>query len=122
MWGRWTDGTYHRGTISNVDTQIHIRFNDGDTISHDVHDQTAALADVQPDPEVVQTGSRVIAQFHGSAKFYAGRIMKVDRANPSNPRCDIQFDDGDKDLVNINAIRMLPEITPSGTHDFVGYI
>ncbi|XP_031574224.1 uncharacterized protein LOC116308015, partial [Actinia tenebrosa] len=63
VWGRWSDGTYHRGTISNVDTQVHIKFNDGDTISHDAHDQAAVVADVNPDPEVVQVGSRVIAQF-----------------------------------------------------------
>jgi len=110
VWGRWTDGTYHRGTISNVDCQVHIKFNDGDTISHNISDQTAVLADVNPDLEAVQIGSRVIAQYRDSARYYTGRVMKVDKANPRDPTFDIHFDDGDKGPAKLNQIQMLPEL------------
>ncbi|KAK3747930.1 hypothetical protein QZH41_008849, partial [Actinostola sp. cb2023] len=115
VWGRWTDGTYHRGTISNVDCQVHIKFNDGDTISHNISDQTAVLADVNPDLEAVQIGSRVIAQYRDSARYYTGRVMKVDKANPRDPTFDIHFDDGDKGPAKLNQIRMLPELVSMPT-------
>ncbi|EDO30387.1 predicted protein [Nematostella vectensis] len=113
VWGRWTDGTYHRGTITNVDSKIHIKFNDGDTISHDIADTTAVLADVKPDPQVLKPGSRVIAQFQNRAKYYTGRVTEVNSRDVLAPTCHIQFDDGDKEWAGVHQIRMLPEVKPA---------
>ncbi|EDO31860.1 predicted protein [Nematostella vectensis] len=110
VWGRWTDGTYHRGTITNVGTKIDITFNDGDNVQHAINDPTAVVADVGPDPEVLKPGARVIAQFRGSTKYYAGRIVEVDSSNSQQPRCHVQFDDGDKEWAEAGFIRMLPEV------------
>ena len=115
VWGRWKTGQYFHGTVTNVDSKVHVKFDDGDQISHDICDAAAVLPDVDPDSEVLQKGTRVIAAYSTRAMYFVGRITDVNRADPKRPSCHVLFDDGDKQWNSPSQIRILPETVQQST-------
>jgi hypothetical protein len=107
------DGRYYRGTISSIyNTHVYIQFDNGETATHDARDRTAVVADVNPYFDAVQVNSRVIAPHKESTEYYTGHVIKIDEAEkPFKIHFDYHSDDH---LADLDKIRMLPGITPSG--------
>ena len=95
--------------MTSVDSKVHVKFDDGDQISHAISDVTAVLPDSNPDSEVLQKGTRVIASFSNRAQYYVGRITEVNKSDPKNPSFHILFDDGDKQWNTPSKIRIMPD-------------
>ena len=69
--------------------------------------------DVQPTPNAVKKGSRVIAYWPKSPQYYPGTVTDVNASNPYSVQYAVKFDDGDKNRVTINQLRILPSPGPA---------
>ena len=69
--------------------------------------------DVQPTPNAVKKGSRVIAYWPKSPQYYPGTVTGVNASNPYSVQYAVKFDDGDKNRVTINQLRILPSPGPA---------
>ena len=96
-----------------MDSKIHIKFDDGDTIAHDPSDIKAVILDVSPDPGAVLKGSRVIGFWTKNNKFYSGYVEQIDRKYPQKVRYFLHYDDGDKVWATVDQLRLMPAPGPA---------
>jgi hypothetical protein len=96
-----------------VDSKIHIKFDDGDKISHDPSDVTAIILDTSPNPGAVFKGSRVVGFWPNRNMYYPGYVATVDKQKPHEVRYFVQYDDGDKGWVNVDQLRLIPAPGPA---------
>ena len=113
VWGRWTNGLYYHGRVETVDSMLHIKFDDGDRVSHNVDDKSSVILDVQPTPNSVKQGSRVIAAWPKRPMYYPGVVSAVDTSNPYSVQFYVKYDDGDQGYVTVDKLRILPSPGPA---------
>ena len=113
VWGRWTNGLYYAGKVTSVDSKVHIKFDDGDNVSHDPTDITAVILDITPNPGAVVKGSRVITAWPNTSKYYPGYVDVIDKENPHDIRYHVKYDDSDEGWVNGDKLKLIPAPGPA---------
>ena len=100
VWAEWRPNSWYHGKIAKVDgKKYHIAFDDGDKAT--VEATKIALDKVPNRDKVAVQNVRVLAKFKGT-KFFPGKV-----AGFADDNFDIQFDDGDKDTVNLKDLRLI---------------
>ena len=101
---RWTNNLYYAGKVSSIGHgQIHILFDDGDTITHSDTDISAVIADNVP--YQVDIGDHVVTTWRGGLKYYIGYVSDKD----SNNRLKVTFDNNDEDFYTTSQLRIFPD-------------
>jgi hypothetical protein len=109
VWGRWTNNLYYHGRVTSTSGgKIHVTFDDGDQISHNLNDISGVIVDMVPNPAHVPVGCHVIAAWPGRSHYYRGRVTQIDPTNFYAPRYFVTYDDGDKAWVTFDQVRLLP--------------
>ena len=110
MYARWTNGLYYRGVIdSDTADTVHIKFDDGDQITHKRNDLKAVVLDKTPPKDVVVQGTVVIAFWPNRAQYYPGVVAKVDYSRQDSYY--ILYDDGGKGWARLDQLRIFPNRT-----------
>ncbi|KAL9981676.1 hypothetical protein ACROYT_G010414 [Oculina patagonica] len=102
---RWTNNKYYRGMVADFPApdKIEILFDDGDQITHSIHDVSAVIYDRAP--EEVYVGQHVMATWKGGVKFYIGFVTE-ERADG---KFKVVFDDNDEDYYSADDLREFPD-------------
>uniref|UniRef100_T2M5L9 Band 4.1-like protein 5 n=1 Tax=Hydra vulgaris TaxID=6087 RepID=T2M5L9_HYDVU len=102
VWARALNGDYYKGTVTALSEKVHIKFENGDTISHERTDETSLVYDMNPNANEIKIGTRVIAHWTGLSAFLAGTVTKIE-----GDKYHVFYDDGDKALNRIEQMRIL---------------
>ena len=78
-------------------------FDDGDQITHSIHDASAVIYDRAP--EEVYVGQHVIATWKGGVKFFIGFVTE----ERDDGKFKVVFDDNDEDYYNADDLRQFPD-------------
>ena len=113
MFARYTNGKYYRGFVESVTSNtVHIKYDDGSSITLKKSDPSAVILDKLPCYTVVEPGQRVIAYWPGQTRYYPAKVKsKISRGSNAcyqEEVYDVVFDDGAKRRENFNEIRLIP--------------
>ena len=110
MFARKANGLYYRGIVTSVPfTTVHVKYDDGDTITLLKTNHKAVIPDRLLCYCQVYRGMRVIEFWPGRTRYYPGVVQSKEVTG--SPECfqkqlyNVAFDDGDKDF---NQIRYVP--------------
>lgn len=100
VWAQWKPNAWFHGKIAKIDgKKYHIAFDDGDRA---VVDAAGIARDRVPTKEAVTVLKvRVLAKYK-KGRFFPGKVTAV-----TGKRFAIQFDDGDKDTVDLEELRLI---------------
>lgn len=102
VWARAINGDYYKGEVTALTDKVHIKFENGDTIPHDRSDENALVFDMDPNPNELKIGTRVIGHWSGLSAFLPGNITKID-----GNKYHVLYDDGDRGTNRIEQMRIL---------------
>ena len=101
---RWTNNLYYPGKVSLIENeQIHVLFDDGDRITHNIRDISAVIPDQEP--HQVHMGQHVVATWKGGEVYYIGYVSDKDSYN----RFKVTFDDNDEGFYLAKQLRIFPD-------------
>ena len=100
VWAEWKPNAWYHGTIAKVEGKKYsIAFDDGDKSTVEA---PQIAVDSAPKRELAAViNVRVLAKFK-KGKFFPGKVTGF-----ADNKFDIQFDDGDKDTVDLNDLRLI---------------
>lgn len=111
MLGRWTNNKFYPGVVEERPSGglIKIKFDDGDEITHNANDVSAALHDKALTVAEVYPGRHVMAPWKGGAMWYYIGFVTGISLNPGNRKFRVLFDDNDEDDYSAEDLRDFPD-------------
>ncbi|XP_066924456.1 band 4.1-like protein 5 [Clytia hemisphaerica] len=102
VWARAVNGDYYRGVVTALTDKVHVKFEDGETISHERKEEEALVYDMAPNPNEIKIGTRVIAHWSGVAAYLPGAVTKIE-----GNKYQVLYDDGDRLGNRLEQMRIL---------------
>lgn len=102
VWARAMNGDYYKGVVTALTDKVHVKFDDGETISHERCDEEALVYDMAPNVNEIKIGTRVIAHWSGVSAYLPGAVTKIE-----GNKYHVLYDDGDRSSVRLEQMRIL---------------
>jgi len=102
VWAKAINGDYYRGQVTALSDKVYIKFENGDTIAHDRNDTDALVYDMDPNPNEIKIGTKVIAHWSGLSAYLPGTVTKIE----SN-KYHVLYEDGDRGTNRVEQMRIL---------------